>query len=297
MKNNVVRQYLIWPGVAAVLLVGLGLIASVASAAPALPLNDPVPGGIALVDLRNPPDLSSSEPAPQVYYRQRRVLVRAVDDHWQAVVGIPLAVPPGIQRLTIKQDGKTRYRDFSVAAKQYATQHITLKNTRMVNPYAKDLDRIRKEKKIILKALASWREVPQVQTAFILPVEGRFSSPFGLRRFFNGQPRKPHSGLDIAAPQGTVIRAPADGIVNTTGTFFFNGNTVFIDHGQGLVTMFCHLHRIDVTPGTRVKQGDIIGQVGMTGRVTGPHLHWGVSLNNSRVDPKLFLPVRQARRE
>ncbi len=271
-------------------LLWLGLTLTPLQAEPGLPLAEPVPGGIAIVDLN-----AVTEPAPQVYYRQRRVLVRAQGKRWQALVGIPLAVKPGIHRLTIRQNGKTRYREFSVAAKQYATQHITLKNKRMVNPYARDLERIRKEKKIILKALASWREEPQVQTAFLLPVEGRLSSPFGLRRFFNGQPRKPHSGLDIAAPKGTVIRAPADGVISTTGNFFFNGNTVFIDHGQGLITMFCHMNRIDVKPGSRVRQGDVIGQVGMTGRVTGPHLHWSVSLNNSRVDPKLFLPLRQAR--
>jgi len=269
---------------------GLGLALTPLHAAPDRPLARPVPGGIAIVDL-NP----VTEPAPQVYYRQRRVLVRAEGPRWQALVGIPLAVRPGIHRLTLRQHGKTSYREFSVAAKEYASQHITLKNKRMVNPYARDLDRIRKEKKIILKALASWREEPRVQTTFRLPVDGRLSSPFGLRRFFNGQPRKPHSGLDIAAPEGTVIRAPADGVVNATGNFFFNGNTVFIDHGQGLITMFCHLNRIDVEPGRRVKQGDVIGRVGMTGRVTGPHLHWSVSLNNSRVDPELFLPRLEGR--
>ena len=250
------------------------------------PKADPVPGGIAVVKLN-----SILQPAPEVYYGKRRILIRRNAQHWEAVVGISLSAKVGIHQLKIKNAGKTSYREFSVAAKKYDTQHITLKNKRMVNPYAKDLERIRKEKKIILKALATWSNNPAVQTQFILPVEGQLGSPFGLRRYFNGEPRRPHSGLDIAAPEGTLIRSPADGVVVNTGDYFFNGNSVFVDHGQGLVTMFCHLSDIDVITGTIVKQGDVLGKVGMTGRVTGPHLHWSVSLNNTRVEPKLFLQL------
>lgn len=250
------------------------------------PKANPVPGGIAVVKLN-----STLQPAPEVYYGKRRILIRRNAQHWEAVVGIPLSAKVGIHQLKIKNAGETSYREFSVAAKKYDTQHITLKNKRMVNPYAKDLERIRKEKKIILKALATWSNNPAVQTQFILPVEGQLGSPFGLRRYFNGEPRRPHSGLDIAAPEGTLIRSPAHGVVVNTGDYFFNGNSVFVDHGQGLVTMFCHLSDINVKTGTIVKQGDVLGKVGMTGRVTGPHLHWSVSLNNTRVEPKLFLQL------
>ena len=269
------------------LLLFLLLLSSPAAllAAPLFPQADPVPGGIAVVQLN-----SIQQPAPAAYYGKRRVLIRQNTQFWEAVVGIPLSAEVGIHKLKIEaSNGKTYSREFSVVAKDYATQHITLKNKRMVNPYAKDLERIRKEKKIILKALATWSDKPNVQTQFILPVDGELGSPFGLRRFFNGEPRRPHSGLDIAAPEGTLIRSPADGVVVNTGDYFFNGNSVFVDHGQGLVTMFCHLSDIDVQTGTVVKQGDVLGKVGMTGRVTGPHLHWSVSLNNTRVEPMLFM--------
>jgi murein DD-endopeptidase MepM/ murein hydrolase activator NlpD len=151
------------------------------------------------------------------------------------------------------------------------------------------MERIGQEQRRIRKALANRDPHSPETLRFRLPVEAPMSSPFGLRRFFNEQPRKPHSGLDLAAAEGTPIRAPAAGRISDTGDFFFNGNTVFIDHGQGLVTMYCHLSRIDVKPGQQVQTGQVIGAVGATGRVTGAHLHWSVSLNDARVDPMLFL--------
>ncbi len=249
-----------------------------------LPQHEPVPGGVALVAL------PASTTTPTVHYRNRRVMVVKQDKQWLAVVGIPLAAKAGNETLTFNDSqGKQQKVNFSIEDKSYESQYITLKNKRMVNPEKRDMTRIGSEQKRIRKAFANWEDVPLTTARMELPVTGPVSSPFGLRRFFNKQPRKPHSGLDLAAPEGTPVVAPAAGKITDTGNFFFNGNTVFVDHGQGLVTMYCHLSRIDVEPGQRVKTGDVIGAVGETGRVTGAHLHWSVSLNNTRIDPALFL--------
>jgi len=244
----------------------------------------PVPGGIAVVHL--PADANPAS----VRYEQRRVLITRRENETYAIVGLALGVQPGTHYLEARTlENKPLRLAFEVRDKTYETQRITIKDKRKVNPEKRDLERIRREQKQIGAALSHWSDGTEVTLDFLKPVNGPLSSPFGLRRYFNDQPRKPHSGLDIAAAEGTPISAPAPGTVIETGEFFFNGNTVFIDHGQGLITMYCHMSRIDVKPGQRVAAGEVIGAVGMTGRVTGPHLHWGVSLNNARVDPLLFL--------
>lgn len=261
------------------------LLVSPLVTAAVLPQTDPVPGGVVIVPLK-----TNTLQAPKVYYHKNRVLVKKVGAQWYAVVGIPLTAKPGKHRLHFIKGKNNHTLSFVVNAKRYPEQRLQLKNKRMVNPYKKDLERILREKKFIIAALKHWRDADADLSPFLQPVTGRLSSPFGLRRFFNDQARKPHSGLDIAAPQGTPVHAPTDGRVITVGNYFFNGNTVFLDHGQGLISMYCHLNSIEVKEGDVLKRGDTFATVGMTGRVTGPHLHWSVSLNNARVDPKLFLP-------
>jgi murein DD-endopeptidase MepM/ murein hydrolase activator NlpD len=250
-----------------------------------LPENHPVPGGIAVITLNN------YDNAPRALYNRKPVMVVSNNKgDYSVLVGLPLAAKPGEHTLEVQgQSGKTERIAFTVTDRDYERQYITIKNKRMVNPEKRDMKRIGEEQQRIRKALASWSPNTPETLQLALPVDGPVSSTFGLRRFFNDQPRKPHSGLDLAAPEGTPIKAPASGQIVDTGEFFFNGNTVFIDHGQGLVTMYCHLSRIDVKPGQRVSSGDIIGTVGKTGRVTGAHLHWGVSLNDARIDPSFLL--------
>ena len=247
-----------------------------------LPRHDPVPGGIATIALG-----SADAPRPIAHFNGERVLVARHRNAWIAIVGLPLTLAPGIHELKVTGD-PARY-SFVVRAKQYPVQHLTIKDRRYVEPSATELERIERERIIIARAFARWTELDPPTLTFAAPAAGRLSSGFGLRRFFNGQPRAPHSGLDIAAPQGTPVRAPATGSVIETGDYFFNGNTVFLDHGHGLVSMYNHLHTIAVKPGERVAPGDVLGTVGMTGRVTGAHLHWTVSLNNARIDPALLL--------
>ncbi len=253
---------------------------------PAFPQHAPVPGGVAVVAL---PAQGDGE-APVVHYNDRVVLVKREAGAWWALVGIPLAALPGEHTLRIENSaGEPTALRFHVAPKEYATQHLTLTNKRQVNPNPADLERIAGERKRIDAALSRWRWEDEVPTNFLVPVDGRRSSSFGLRRFFNDQPRRPHSGMDIAAPEGTPVLAPAAGKVVETGDYFFNGNTIFLDHGQGLITMYCHLSHIEVQPGQSIEAGQKIGLVGATGRVTGPHLHWSVSLNRTMVDPALFI--------
>ena len=248
-----------------------------------LPMADQVPGGIALLEL----GVSADQPLPRVRYLDRQISVLNRDGKWLAMVGIPLDTEAGTQALLVND----KEFKFKVKEKEYATQHLTITNKRQVNPNEQDMERITAERVRIKKALASWSNSDPLMREFVPPVNGERTSSFGLRRFFNGEPRNPHSGMDIDGNEGDPIVSPGAGTVVETGDFFFNGNTVFVDHGQGLVTMYCHLSRIDVKPGQSVGAGDTLGLVGSTGRVTGPHLHWSVSLNQAMVNPGLFLPT------
>lgn len=249
-----------------------------------LPESLPVPGGIAIIALGK-----QVEPT-QAYFGKQRVMLRHDANGWFAVIGLPLSLKPGQHHLVYTtRHGKRHTISFDVHNKQYTVQRITIKNKQLVTPTAKEMVRIRREYKIIHHALASWRANLQPNMQLEIPVHGIRTSPFGARRILNGKPRKPHSGIDIAAKAGTPIRAADAGIVAAAGDYFFDGNTVLLDHGQGLVTMYCHLRRIDVKPGEHVTRGQVIGQLGQTGRTTGPNLHWGVSLNNTMVSPDLFL--------
>ena len=264
------------------LLLGVLLLAYselMASEPAASPSPTAVPGGIYRWSL---PD-----GATDLRFNTRPVLIRGAE----ALVGLPLSQPLGPAEITYRLGDQTRSHVFEVSDKAYSEQHITLKNREMVNPNPEQLARIRRESSRQRALYLAFSDRTPPQNGFLRPLEGPVSSLFGHRRFFNGEPRNPHSGLDIAAPTGAEIRAPADAEVTLVDHLYYNGKTIFLDHGQGLITMYCHLSEPLVNEGETVQQGQVIGLVGATGRVTGPHLHWSVSLNGYRVDPQRMMSV------
>ena len=208
-----------------------------------------------------------------------------------AIIGIPLGTELTTHPVVLSYDkGELFSHMLMVEAKQYPEERITLEDEDFVTPPALDLERIRRETQLMRDVYALFTDHPTELNPIIMPVEGRISGVFGSRRFFNDQPRNPHSGLDIAAPTGTPIKTPAPAEVSLTGDFFFNGKTVMLNHGGGFISMMCHLDEIHVKEGDHVDVGDVLGTVGSTGRSTGPHLHWSISLSGDRIDPQDFIP-------
>ena len=264
----------------------LGFLAALP--AHALPREAAVPGGIALVRLGNGAE------RPQAWFGDKRVAVLRDGQGWVALVGLPLALEPGEHALRILDAGVGKTRPVRIAAKHYPLQRFSVPDHRKVEPSPEDLQRIEREQKRIDGIKAEFRDEAEPDIAFRLPSQGRLTGNFGLRRIINGLERNPHAGIDVAVPVGTPVRAAGSGVVVETGDYFFNGNSVYLDHGQGLVTLYCHLDRVDVKPGERVVAGQRIGLSGNTGRSSGPHLHWTVLANGTAVDPRLFL-ARPAR--
>ena len=247
-----------------------------------------VPGGIARLSLGP----AAARPVAHLRVGDGEVPLLVLGDviEWTALVGIPLAAKPGEASISVQtaEDGR-RQVAYTVAPKRYLEQRLK------VAPGAVDLSpedeaRYQRERAHLATVMATFSEpLPQTSLRMRVPVPGRRSSSFGLRRVFNGQSRNPHSGMDIAAGTGAAVAAPLPGRVIDTGDYFFNGNTVWLDHGGGLLSMLCHLSAIDVKLGDTLRTGERLGAVGATGRATGPHLHWGVMLNRAMVDPALFL--------
>ena len=249
-----------------------------------------MPGGVALVKL-------GPDPTPPIArFSGNRVLVAGDESEWLAIVGIPLEAKAGSKLpLVIERAGREPSTlRFAIGPKQYATQRLTVKPGQ-VELSPEDLARYEIERAHLSEMRKTFTDSAPESLTLMQPCDGPRSNTFGQRRFFNGQSRSPHNGMDIPAPDGAPIVAAGEAKVIDMGDYFFSGNTVILDHGRGFLTLYAHLSRVEVAAGDRVATGAQLGRVGATGRVTGPHLHFSVYLNSVAVDPGLFLRNEEER--
>lgn len=213
-----------------------------------------------------------------------------ITKHGLVLVPVHMDTPPGRISVTTRQaDGIEQDWFIDVQARSYREERLQIANQRLVEPLPEDVERYTREAALQKKVYESYSELQNLPFPMQLPTSGIRSSEFGVRRFFNDQPRSPHSGLDLASPTGTPIGAPAAGTIALTGDFFFSGKLVMIDHGAGIISMLGHMSEILAREGQQVASGEIIGKVGATGRATGPHVHWTLSIAGVRVDPELAI--------
>jgi murein DD-endopeptidase MepM/ murein hydrolase activator NlpD len=254
-----------------------------------LPRESRVPGGVALIAVGD-----AATARPTVTRNGANVWVAQRGKSWAAVVGIALSSEPGEHSVDVTRSGMTTTESFTVKPKRYPVQKLTL-NKAMVDPPVEVMARIERESAHLKTKRSTWRETDATTAAFDLPAKGPLSSRFGVARVLNGQPRSPHAGLDVAVGTGTSVNAPADGIVIDTGDYYFCGKGVMMDHGNGLLTLYCHLSEFAVSVGDAVRRGQRIALSGGTGRSTAPHLHWTVYLNGVAVEPELFLDMNKTK--
>lgn len=282
------RRFMRWLSQSALLAsVPAAWAAQAATPNPLWPQDSRVPGGVARLSL------GPSATRPQFSTNEAPALVLGDMIEWTALIGIPLSTAPGEYSVQVTMDGQSREKRYTVKDKQYVEQRLKV-SPKTVDLSPEDNARYERESAHLKTVMASMAQpLPHFSKAqelhMQIPVPGRRSSSFGLRRVFNGQARNPHSGMDIAAPTGTPVKAPLAGRVIDVGDYFFNGGTVWLDHGGGLLTMYCHLSQVNCKVGDELQAGQMFCKVGATGRVTGPHLHWGVMLNRAMVDPALFI--------
>jgi murein DD-endopeptidase MepM/ murein hydrolase activator NlpD len=244
-------------------------------------------GGLALLHLSVP---RSDEPIATAFKGGRAVVLRTENGGAWAIVAADLETEPGRYYITFRQGRNEISTSVRIVSGEFSTSRIRLPKG-MVEFDKKTLARIEREKKELSAVFATSAKKRLWRKPFIMPLKGRISGEFGERRILNGNPRSPHGGLDIAAPAGTPVRAAAAGRVAFTGKFFFYGNFVVIDHGLGVFTLYAHLDSILVKKGEPVTGGQTVGLVGSTGRATGPHLHFAVTIGGVRISPDEFIAV------
>jgi murein DD-endopeptidase MepM/ murein hydrolase activator NlpD len=214
---------------------------------------------------------------------------------YEGLIGIDRDAQPSAYEIKIVTKDKDRDIQLStlslkVEKTDFGVQELTLPSS-MVDLDRKTLEQVKKEERRLNDLFRAFREERLWRGAFIRPVEGELSGPFGLSRIINGQPRSPHTGVDLRAEEGTPVLACNSGIVVLAEPLFFSGNSVILDHGWGFYSMYFHLSEVLVKVGDRIDKGAMLGRVGSTGRATGPHLHWGIRMNGARVDPLSLLKI------
>ena len=246
------------------------------------PKNSPFPGGV----INYPLNYSSfTEPKVRInkevpYFCQKN------KDEWRIIYPISLFENQNSIDIFLN---KKLIDKITLERKEYRESKIFLKNKEMISPPPESLKRIKSESSLIKDALKVNSLIKQPSLKMVLPCEGVISSEFGVKRFINNQPRNRHVGLDIAAREGTKVKAALKGKVILTGEFYFAGKVIFIDHGKGLISSYSHLNSVNVKKGQMVNKNKTIGLVGKTGRVTGAHLHWQTFIKGIPVNPELFL--------
>lgn len=223
---------------------------------------------------------------------QQRTLLRSADGLF--VFGFNRDDATQQQLVLIQDDGRLQKLPFTISAREYDVQKVNGVPARTVNPDPKDMARIEKEIQQVAQARETVSPQAFFKNGFVWPVKGPVSGVYGSQRIFNGEPRSPHFGVDLAVPAGTQIVAPADGVIRLAEKdLFFSGGTIILDHGMGINSGYLHMSKLLVKTGDTVKQGQPIGLVGSSGRATGPHLCWRLNWYQSRLDPQLVTPTKK----
>jgi murein DD-endopeptidase MepM/ murein hydrolase activator NlpD len=224
-------------------------------------------------------------------FNGKRLYFNPAKNAFKAVVGIDLKTGPGTYPLSLTVDGKSLTRDVVIARKKYPVQKLTLPEEMVVLSPENEARTEREQRK--MAAIWPYDSLRVWQGSFIDPLPGKpLGTPFGVRRVINNIPKNPHSGVDITADEGEPVKAPNDGVVILVDDQFYSGNSLVLDHGQGIYTMFFHLSKATVRYGQAVRKGDVIALVGSTGRATGAHLHWGVRVQGAKVDPLALIKLK-----
>ena len=231
---------------------------------------------------------------PEVRWMNRKIslLYRPDKNIYEGFIAADLDQKPGIEYLDLafRPSGVKKHIKIKITEKDYGVRRLTLPDNK-VNLNKKDLARAVKEKAVMDRLWNASYPVPFWDASFIMPVDSEVIETFGKRSIINGQPRSPHTGVDLRGKRGTPVKASNSGEVIFTGDHFFTGNTVVIDHGAGIMSMYFHLDKINVNKGDKISRGDVLGNIGSTGRATGPHLHWGIRINDRRIDPLTLVEI------